>query len=91
MLEDYNETREERARRRNPAIVEAYKAGLTMPEIAQHFGLSASMVSLVCRAAGVSRNRGRLKLGIDCPVQRKKYDRLREMVGPEDARKAFGI
>ncbi len=91
MLDAYNETREEAARRRNPAIVEAYKAGLNMTEIAHHFGLSASLVSLVCRAAGVSRNKGKPRLPIDCPEQRKAYIKARNEVGVEAARAEFGL
>ncbi len=91
MLTEYNETREQANQKRNTAMVESYRAGSSMRDVAAQFGLSMRQTHTILHGAGVSRRPGQPPLAYTSPEQKREYETLRRYIGASEARKAMGL
>lgn len=76
---------------RNEQIVAAYSEGATQQRIAERFGLSQTTVSKILRKHGVTPGRGGPRILPTDRILRRQYEKLRDILGVETARREMGL
>lgn len=76
---------------RNRSVVQAFRAGAAMADIAGEHGITRQRVGQILRKAGIESAAGRCRLPAMQAAEQRQYVKLRAIIGAKAAREAMGI